>query len=199
MHTDRPVTRIADRCGPGKRPGLRVFLMVLLGAGCSAPTALAAPPPAAKAADAPANGGRARRVRGRRHLRHLSRGGGEGIRHQSSHQDGPDARERQWRDLRELSRGGQRARSRRRRRDQDLQSRQGLGQRSGREVPELPRRRASQLRALAARQGRRRLHQLPQHSRQQGRDAAQGLRSPRSASSATPTRRRSSTCPSTTR
>ncbi len=34
-------------------------------------------------------------------------------------------------------------------------------------MPELPRRRASRLPALAARQGRRQLHQLPQHSRQQ--------------------------------
>ena len=55
MHTeDRPVTRLPIGAVPGKRPGLRVFGMLLLGAGMMCATALAAPPAGAKAQDAPA-------------------------------------------------------------------------------------------------------------------------------------------------
>ena len=56
MHTDRPVTRWFKGAVPRKQPGLRVFLMVLLGAGMLCATALAAPPPGAKAQDAQAAG-----------------------------------------------------------------------------------------------------------------------------------------------
>ena len=54
MHTDRPVTRLFNGAAPGKRPGLRVFLMFLLGVGLLSATALAAPPPGSKAQAAPA-------------------------------------------------------------------------------------------------------------------------------------------------
>ncbi len=56
MHTDGPVTRLPIGAAPGKQPGLRVFLMVLLGAGMMSATALAAQSPEAKASDAPAAG-----------------------------------------------------------------------------------------------------------------------------------------------
>ncbi len=48
MHTNRPVTRMSIGAAPGELPGLRVFLMLLLGAGILCATALAAPPPGAK-------------------------------------------------------------------------------------------------------------------------------------------------------
>ena len=54
MHTDRPVTPMFKGAVPGKSQGLRVFLMVLLGAGMLCATALAAPPAGAKAQDAQA-------------------------------------------------------------------------------------------------------------------------------------------------
>lgn len=57
MHTDRPVTRLfslSNGAALGKCPGLRVFLMILLGAGMVCATALAAPPQGTKAQDAPA-------------------------------------------------------------------------------------------------------------------------------------------------
>ncbi len=56
MHTDRPVTRWFKGAVPGKQPGLRVFLMVLLGVGMLCATAQAAPPPGAKPQDAQAAG-----------------------------------------------------------------------------------------------------------------------------------------------
>ena len=54
MHTDRPVTQWFKGAVPRKQPGLRVFLMVLLGAGVLSATALAAAQQGAKAPDAPA-------------------------------------------------------------------------------------------------------------------------------------------------
>ena len=54
MHTDRPVTRLSNGAALGNCPGLRVFLMFLLGAGMFCATALAAPPPGSKAQAAPA-------------------------------------------------------------------------------------------------------------------------------------------------
>jgi len=51
MHTNRPVTRIFG-AAPGWLSGLRVFLMLVLGAGVICATALAAPP-GAKPGDAP--------------------------------------------------------------------------------------------------------------------------------------------------
>jgi len=56
MRTDRPVTRWIKGAVPGKRWGLRVFLMVLLGTGMLCATALAAPPAQAKSQDAAQNG-----------------------------------------------------------------------------------------------------------------------------------------------
>ena len=54
MHTDGPVTRLLMNVVPSKHRGLRVFLMVLLGAGIMCAAALAAPAPAAKSSDTPA-------------------------------------------------------------------------------------------------------------------------------------------------
>ena len=56
MHKDRPVTQSPFSVAPGNRRGLRVFLMLLLGAGMMCATALAAPAPGAKGPDAPAKG-----------------------------------------------------------------------------------------------------------------------------------------------
>ena len=56
MHTNKPVTRSTFGAAQGKRTGLRVFLMLLLGAGMMCATALAAQAQGAKAADAPAKG-----------------------------------------------------------------------------------------------------------------------------------------------
>lgn len=56
MYTDGPVTRLPNSAAPGRRPGLRVFLMGLLGGTLLCATALAAPPPGTKAQDAPAKG-----------------------------------------------------------------------------------------------------------------------------------------------
>jgi predicted CXXCH cytochrome family protein len=53
MHTDRPVTRFEMGAVHAKRTGLRVFPMLLLGAGILCATALAAPAPGAKSSDAP--------------------------------------------------------------------------------------------------------------------------------------------------
>src|SRR5271167_2065059 len=55
MHTNRPVTRMFS-AALGKLSGLRVFLMLLLGAGIVCATALAAQAPAAKSSDAPSTG-----------------------------------------------------------------------------------------------------------------------------------------------
>ena len=55
MHTNRPVMR-KFCAAPGRLSGLRVFLMLLLGAGMICATALVAQAPAAKAPSAPANG-----------------------------------------------------------------------------------------------------------------------------------------------
>ena len=55
MHTNRPVTRMFG-AAPGKFPGLRVFLMLLLGAGILCAAALAAQTPGAKASNAPSTG-----------------------------------------------------------------------------------------------------------------------------------------------
>ena len=52
MHKTGPVTRLPISAAPGKRPGLRVCLMLMLGASLLCATALAAP--AAKTATAPA-------------------------------------------------------------------------------------------------------------------------------------------------
>lgn len=55
MHTHRPVTRsfnLSHGAALGNCPGLRVFLMVLVGAGMLCATALAAPPPGAQATPA---------------------------------------------------------------------------------------------------------------------------------------------------
>src|ERR1700734_1927248 len=54
MHRVRPVSQLTIGAAPGKRAGLRVFLMFVLGAGMMCATALAAPPPGAKSPDAPA-------------------------------------------------------------------------------------------------------------------------------------------------
>jgi len=57
MHTDRPVTclfSLSNGAALGNCPGLRVFLMVLLGVGMMCATAMAAPPQGAKAQAAPA-------------------------------------------------------------------------------------------------------------------------------------------------
>jgi len=54
MHIDGPVTRMPICAAPGKRLGLRVFLMLMLGAGVFCATALAAPAPQDKPAAAPA-------------------------------------------------------------------------------------------------------------------------------------------------
>ena len=54
MHTDRPVTRLLMNVVPSKHRGLRVFLMLLLGAGMMCAAALAAPAPGAKSSDTPA-------------------------------------------------------------------------------------------------------------------------------------------------
>jgi DmsE family decaheme c-type cytochrome len=56
MHTDKPVTRSSFGATQRKRLGLQVFLMLVLGAGMTCVTALAAPAPGAKPADAPAKG-----------------------------------------------------------------------------------------------------------------------------------------------
>ncbi len=56
MHKDKPVTRLPFGVVPEKRPGLRVFSMLLLGAGMMCVTALAAPPQGAKGPDVPAKG-----------------------------------------------------------------------------------------------------------------------------------------------
>ena len=144
MHTDRPVTRLFNGAAPGKRPGLRVFSMFLLGAGLLCATALAAPPPGAKAQAAPASAGRVtpsssapipappatktwpRDFATNPHTKMaLMHGNANGVTCENCHG------------------AGQRARGRRRRRDQDLQSRQGFGQGSRRQVPQLPRGRAS--------------------------------------------------------
>ncbi len=54
MHKDGPVTRLPISAAPGKQPGLRVCLMLMLGASILCATALAAPPPKDKPAAAPA-------------------------------------------------------------------------------------------------------------------------------------------------
>jgi len=54
MQTNKPVTRSTFPAASGKRPGLQVFFMLLLGAGIMCTTALAAPAPGAKNSDAPA-------------------------------------------------------------------------------------------------------------------------------------------------
>ena len=54
MHKDGPVTRLPISAAPGKQPGLRVCLMLMLGASILCATALAAPPPKDKQAVAPA-------------------------------------------------------------------------------------------------------------------------------------------------
>jgi len=50
----RPVTRLPFRAAPGNRPGLRVFLVLLLGAGILCATALAAPAKGQQSSDEPA-------------------------------------------------------------------------------------------------------------------------------------------------
>jgi DmsE family decaheme c-type cytochrome len=55
MHTDGPVTRLPKNAVTEKRPGLLEFLTLLLCAGMLCATALAAPPPAAKASDQAGN------------------------------------------------------------------------------------------------------------------------------------------------
>ena len=55
MHTDGPVTQLPINAAPGKRPGLPVFLTLLLGAGILCASALAAPPAKAKASDQSGN------------------------------------------------------------------------------------------------------------------------------------------------
>jgi DmsE family decaheme c-type cytochrome len=54
MHTHKPVTQLPIGAAPGKRVGLRVSLMLLLGAGLLCATALAAPPAGAKSQNAAA-------------------------------------------------------------------------------------------------------------------------------------------------
>ncbi len=54
MHTDGPVSRLLIGAAPGKRSGLQVFLMFLVGASLMCATALAAPPAGAKSQAAPA-------------------------------------------------------------------------------------------------------------------------------------------------
>jgi DmsE family decaheme c-type cytochrome len=54
MHTNWPETQSFKGVVPGKHPGLRVFLIILLGAGMLCATALAAAQQGAKAPDAPA-------------------------------------------------------------------------------------------------------------------------------------------------
>jgi DmsE family decaheme c-type cytochrome len=53
MHKDRPVMQMPIGAAPGKRAGLRVIFMFVLGAGVLCATALAAPPAGAKSPDAP--------------------------------------------------------------------------------------------------------------------------------------------------
>ena len=55
MHRTRPVSQLPIGAAPGKRAGLRVFLMFLLGACMVCATALAAPPPGAKSSGASAH------------------------------------------------------------------------------------------------------------------------------------------------
>ena len=54
MNTNKPVTRSTFHAAPHMRPGLRVFLMLLLGAGITCATAMAAPAAGAKNPDKPA-------------------------------------------------------------------------------------------------------------------------------------------------
>ncbi len=54
MHKDGPVTRLPISAAPGKQPGLRVCLMLMLGVSILCATALAAPPPKDTSAAAPA-------------------------------------------------------------------------------------------------------------------------------------------------
>ncbi len=54
MHRDGPVTRLPIGAAPGKKPGLRACLMLMLGAGMICATALAAAAPGAKPAPAQA-------------------------------------------------------------------------------------------------------------------------------------------------
>lgn len=52
MHTNKPVTQSPFGAAQGMKTGLRVFLMLLMGASLMCATALAAPPAGAKASDA---------------------------------------------------------------------------------------------------------------------------------------------------
>ncbi len=51
MHKDRPVAQLLIGAVPGKRPGLRACLMLMLGASILCATALGAPAPKGKTAD----------------------------------------------------------------------------------------------------------------------------------------------------
>ena len=51
MHSERPVMRLLKSAAPGKLPGLRVCLMLLLGASMLCATAIAAPASGAKQAN----------------------------------------------------------------------------------------------------------------------------------------------------
>ncbi len=59
MHTNKPVTQSPFGAAQGMKTGLRVLLMLLMGAGLMCATALAAPPAGAKASDASAKAAQA--------------------------------------------------------------------------------------------------------------------------------------------
>ena len=152
MHKDRPVAQLQNDAAPGKRPGLRACLMLMLGAGPFVP-----PHHGRSGAKGEARrpaGCRTWRVCGRRHLRHLPRRGGQEVRRQSSHQDGADARQRNGVTCENCHGAGSEHVDGGGDVTKIFNPAKAFAQGSGREVPELPRGRASQLRSFSARQGR---------------------------------------------
>ena len=158
MLRNGPVTRNLIRAVPGSAPGLRDCWILMLGASILCASAWAAPAtkPAAevKAATGPATAQTRDTAPGtcRRGSLRSCRRRGQGVRFQSSQQAGPRARQERCY-MRDLPRRGQSARGSRRRRFEDIQSCQGNSRRCGRNLPGLPRRRASQLRAFSSCQG----------------------------------------------
>ena len=88
MHKDRPVARLLIGAVLEKRPGLRAFLMLMLGASLLCATAMGAAAPNGKSADTQAKAAASSRLCGQRDLRYLPRRSGQEVRRQPPHQDG---------------------------------------------------------------------------------------------------------------
>ncbi len=169
MHSDGPVTRLPIGAAPGKRPGLRACLMLMLGASIACATAFGAQGPkaesGAKAAAAQAKdaapsayvGGDicatcheevSKKFADNPHTKLAAQHGAAGVNCEGCH--GPGGAH--------VDGGGDATKI--------FDPAKASPKDVDRQVPELPRGSASQLRTCSSCQGRRKLHRLPQHPRQ---------------------------------